>query len=90
MVSEETFLMQQLTGIERIGNIHKRQQVDRIAVRGLYTNDREVINQELEAKIPTVMGNNGFVLHSDHSIPSEVDNENYAYFIQRGLELGTY
>jgi uroporphyrinogen decarboxylase len=61
-----------------------------IDVRVLYTNDRSVINQELEAKIPTVMGNNGFVLHSDHSIPSDVDPENYEYFIQRGLEIGTY
>jgi uroporphyrinogen decarboxylase len=61
-----------------------------IDVRVLYTNDRAVIDRELEAKIPTVKGNNGFVLHSDHSIPSDVDPENYAYFIKRGLELGAY
>jgi uroporphyrinogen decarboxylase len=61
-----------------------------IDVRVLYTNDREIINQELEGKIPTVMQNNGYVLHSDHSIPSDVLPENYEYFIQRGLELGTY
>jgi uroporphyrinogen decarboxylase len=61
-----------------------------IDVRVLYTNDRAVINQELEDKIPTVMQNNGFVLHSDHSIPSDVHPENYEYFIQRGLEIGTY
>lgn len=90
MVSEEAYLMQQLTGIERIANILKNQPVDRIGVRVLYTNDRAVINQEVETKIPTVIQNNGFVLHSDHPIPSDVDPENYAYFIQRGLELGTY
>ena len=82
--------MQQLTGIERIGIILKHQPLDHINVRVLHTNDREVLNQDLEANIPTVMGNNKFVLHSDHSIPSDVDPENYKYFIQRGLELGTY
>ena len=61
-----------------------------IDVRVLYTNDRTVINQELESKIPQVMGNYGYVLHSDHSIPSDVHPDNYEYFIQRGLELGTY
>ncbi len=61
-----------------------------IDVRVLYTNDQAAINQELENKIPIVMGNNGFVLHSDHSIPSDVHPDNYEYFIKRGLELGTY
>lgn len=61
-----------------------------IDVRVLYTNDRAIINQELELKIPTVMQNFGYVLHSDHSIPSDVLPENYEYFIQSGLELGTY
>jgi uroporphyrinogen decarboxylase len=61
-----------------------------IDVRVLYTNDRTVIDRELETKIPTVMQNYGFVLHSDHSIPSDVHPENYEYFIKRGLELGTY
>lgn len=61
-----------------------------IDVRVLYTNKRELINQELESKIPVVMKNYGYVLHSDHSIPSDVLPENYEYFIHRGLELGTY
>jgi uroporphyrinogen decarboxylase len=61
-----------------------------IDVRVLYTNDRAIINQELQAKIPTVMQNYGYVLHSDHSIPSDVHPENYEYFIERGLELGRY
>jgi uroporphyrinogen decarboxylase len=61
-----------------------------IDVRVLYTNDRAIINLELESKIPAVMKKFGYVLHSDHSIPSDVHPENYEYFIQRGLELGTY
>jgi uroporphyrinogen decarboxylase len=61
-----------------------------IDVRVLYTNDRKRVDAELESKIPTVMGNFGYVLHSDHSIPNTVDYDTYRYFIQKGLELGTY
>ncbi|MGI6367172.1 MAG: uroporphyrinogen decarboxylase family protein [Anaerolineae bacterium] len=61
-----------------------------IDVRALYSNDREIINAELESKIPVVKGNYGYVLHSDHSIPNTVDYDSYRYFIQRGLELGQY
>jgi uroporphyrinogen decarboxylase len=61
-----------------------------IDVRVLYTNDRAQIDAELEAKIPTVMGNNGFILHSDHSIPNTVYYDTYRYFIDKGLTLGTY
>jgi len=38
-----------------------------IDVRVLHTNDKAQIDRELEAKIPTVMGNHGYVLHSDHA-----------------------
>ncbi|MHB1318725.1 MAG: uroporphyrinogen decarboxylase family protein [Anaerolineae bacterium] len=61
-----------------------------IDVRTLYSNDREIINQELESKIPEVKGQYGYVLHSDHSIPNTVDYDSYRYFIERGLELGRY
>jgi uroporphyrinogen decarboxylase len=61
-----------------------------IDVRTLYTNDRSVIDSELEAKLPVVKGKYGYVLHSDHSIPNQVAYENYRYFVERGLELGTY
>jgi uroporphyrinogen decarboxylase len=61
-----------------------------IDVRVLYTNDRQQINAELEAKIPTVKGKDGYMLHSDHSIPNTVNYDTYRYFVDRGLELGTY
>jgi len=61
-----------------------------IDVRVLYTNDKKKIDVELESKIPTVMKNYGYVLHSDHSIPNTVDLETYQYFVKKGLELGTY
>jgi len=61
-----------------------------IDVRVLYTNDKQKINEELMAKIPIVKEKFGYVLHSDHSIPYTVDYDSYKYFIERGLELGTY
>lgn len=61
-----------------------------IDVRVLYTNNKDLIKAELESKIPTVMGNFGYTLHSDHSIPNTVNYDTYRYFIEKGLELGTY
>lgn len=61
-----------------------------IDVRVLYTNNRKKIDAELESKIPEVMKKSGYVLHSDHSIPNTVNYETYQYFINKGLELGTY
>jgi uroporphyrinogen decarboxylase len=61
-----------------------------IDVRVLYNNDKREIDAELEKKIPVVKGKYGFALHSDHSIPANVHHDVYRYFIDRGLELGTY
>jgi uroporphyrinogen decarboxylase len=61
-----------------------------IDVRVMYKNDRREIDAELEKKIPFVKGKYGYVLHSDHSIPANVDHDVYRYFIDKGLELGTY
>ncbi len=61
-----------------------------IDVRALYSNDKKVIDAELEAKIPVVKQGFGFTLHSDHSIPDTVNFETYEYFVRKGLELGAY
>jgi uroporphyrinogen decarboxylase len=61
-----------------------------IDVRTLYTNDRSIIERELEAKVPHVKRGFGYVLHSDHSIPNTVHYDTYRYFLQRGIELGAY
>ncbi|HNR29973.1 MAG TPA: uroporphyrinogen decarboxylase family protein [Candidatus Hydrogenedentes bacterium] len=61
-----------------------------IDVRTLYSNDRAVIDAELEKKIPVVKGRYGYVLHSDHSIPDQVRYESYRYFVDRGIALGHY
>ncbi len=61
-----------------------------IDVRSLYSNDTEIIDAELESKIPIVKQGYGYALHSDHSIPNTVDYDSYKYFIERGKELGRY
>ena len=69
---------------------------DRIAfiggmdVRTLVANDRPAIQAELDAKLPAAMAGGGYALHSDHSIPDQVEYETYKFFVQRGLEMGTY
>jgi uroporphyrinogen decarboxylase len=59
-------------------------------VRTLLTNDREVVRRELEAKVSGVMAGSGYVLQVDHSVPDQVNYETYRYFVEKGLELGTY
>jgi len=61
-----------------------------IDVRALYSNDKTVIDEELEAKIPTVKQGYGYIAHSDHSIPKTVDYETFLYYRDKVLELGTY
>lgn len=46
------------------------------------------ISAELEAKIPPVVrGGGGYILHSDHSEPPEVDHDTMHYFIDRGRDI---
>ncbi len=59
-------------------------------VRPIASNDLAGIKRELELKIPIVKQRNGFILHSDHSIPESTDYETYAYFLELGRKLGTY
>ena len=59
-------------------------------VRVLCANDRAAIDRELETKIPILKQNFGYCLHSDHSIPPEVEYDTLQYFIEKGLALGTY
>lgn len=61
-----------------------------IDVRTLYSNDRAIIDKELEAKIPVVKQGYNYMIHSDHSIPVTVNYDTYCYFLKRALELGRY
>jgi uroporphyrinogen decarboxylase len=61
-----------------------------VDVRSLYSNDKKIIDAELESKIPFFKENCGYVLHSDHSIPMSVEYDTYVYFLEKGLKLGTF
>jgi len=69
---------------------------DRIAfcggmdIRTLETNDPAVVEAELRKKLPGVMEASGYILHTDHSVSSRVDYETYRFFVDKGLEIGTY
>lgn len=66
---------------------------DRIAfyggldVRTLIDNDRPAIDRELGKMRYVLEHGGGFVLHSDHSEPPEVDYETMRYFVDRGREV---
>jgi uroporphyrinogen decarboxylase len=63
-----------------------------IDVRSLIANDREWIDRELNTKIPAVLGREGgggYILHSDHSEPPEVDYETIRYFVDSRMRFGT-
>lgn len=68
---------------------------DRIAfyggvdVRTLISNDRAAIDAEMDKKIlPVVQGSGGYILHTDHSEPPQIDYETMCYFVERGRSLG--
>lgn len=58
--------------------------------RNLVANDLDAIAAELAEKVPPLMAGSGYILHSDHSIPTTTDYETYRFFVDEGLRLGTY
>ncbi len=58
--------------------------------RNLVANDREAIGRELQEKIPVAKADYGYILHSDHSIPTTTEYETYRFFVDEGLRLGRY
>jgi len=59
-------------------------------VRVLETNDRQAVEAELLSKLPGAMAGSGYVLQVDHSVSPLVNYETYKFFVERGLEIGTY
>lgn len=56
-----------------------------IDIRTLESNDRELIKEELHAKIPPVLeAGSGYILHTDHSIPPGVDHDTLKWFFEYG------
>jgi len=58
--------------------------------RNLVANDIDAIQKELQEKIPILKENSGYILHSDHSIPTNTKYDTYRYFVDEGLRLGKY
>ena len=61
-----------------------------IDVRTLISNDRAQIDEETgqEDHCRCIKGGGGYILHTDHSEPPEVDYETMHYFVERGRKLG--
>jgi len=59
-----------------------------IDIRILGTNDRKLIDEELNRKIiPVLKMGGGFILATDHSIPPEVEHDTLEYFFQHGRRI---
>jgi len=59
-------------------------------IRVLEENDTEKLDAFLKQMLPEAIKGSGYMLHTDHSIPPSVDYQTYKYFVEKGLELGTY
>jgi uroporphyrinogen decarboxylase len=61
-----------------------------IDARLLVANDLKGLEAEMKKKIPPIInGGGGYILHSDHSEPPEVNYETMKFFVERGREIGT-
>ena len=69
---------------------------DRIALIGgmdervLETNDLKAVESLLLNSLPGAMAGSGYALQVDHSVSPLVDYDTYRFFVERGLEIGTY
>lgn len=62
--------------------------VGNIDARVLISNDRALIDAEMDAKLPEILSNGArYILMSDHSIPPQVDFATMQYFFARGREM---
>jgi len=58
--------------------------------RELISNDLGRVRKELDSKLPQAMAGSGYVLQVDHSVPPQVRYETYRFFVEHGLQIGTY
>jgi uroporphyrinogen decarboxylase len=61
-----------------------------IDVRVLMTNDPEQIREEVRAKLGAAMPHNGYICHSDHSVPPGVTLESYRLLLEEVRTVGRY
>ena len=55
--------------------------------RTMVANDREAITKELASKLPGACKGGGYIIHSDHSIPDQVEFETYEFFVNKAQEI---
>ena len=59
-----------------------------IDIRVIATNDYAKIDEELNRRlIPLLKSGCGYILHSDHSIPPDVEHDTLVYFFQHGSRI---
>jgi len=59
-----------------------------IDIRIVASNDVQAIDEELTRKIvPVLERGSGYILHSDHSIPPEVEHDTLKYFFDHGRRI---
>ncbi len=59
-----------------------------IDIRIIASNDFAAIDEELNRKIiPTLAAGSGYILHSDHSVPPEVEHDTLQYFFDHGRRI---
>jgi len=72
----------------------KRDYGDRLLLHGginaLLYESLDAIEAEMRRLVPTLKQNGGYILSSDHSVPSSMSMENFRRFVQLGKELGGY
>ena len=60
-----------------------------VDVRCLISNNLAALDAEMDRKIlPVVQGGGGYILHTDHSEPPEINYETMKHFVERGRMLG--
>jgi uroporphyrinogen decarboxylase len=59
-------------------------------INALLYDDVEAMEAEMRRIIPVVKEEGGYILSSDHSVPSSISLKDFARFVELGKELGSY
>ena len=78
--------------IRKIGPTHGKVMtwMGNIDAMVLGTNDKQQIEAEVRSKLEAGMANNGYIYHSDHSVPPGVSLESYKFVIELLDRFGNY
>lgn len=72
----------------------KKEYGDRLVLHGginaVLWNDKDVILEEIDRKVPVLKENGGFIFSSDHSIPNSVSLENMKAIVEEVKRVGRY